>query len=94
MKSAVMLLLILLVSTVAIASESRKGLGLTCEDIGWSDVETMVAPYLDDSMQTALVMQGQSSEYNVSEAAAMAMSESLPDVIKRVLKAVVEAECR
>ncbi len=94
MKTAAMLLLILMTSTGAIASEASKQLGLTCDDFSWSDVEIMVAPYLDDTIMTALVMQGQSSEYNVSEAASMAMSDSLPDVISRILKSLIEAKCR
>ena len=50
-------------------------------------------PYLDDAFYTALVMQGQSANYKTSEAASQAMDESLPDVVKRILRAIIKADC-
>ena len=75
------------------AAENNNQLELTCQDYSWSDVETLVQPYLDDVLLTALVMQGQSSNYKVSEAAIQAMDKSLPDPIKRILKALIDANC-
>ncbi len=66
---------------------------MTCQDYSWSDVEALVQPYLDEVLYTALVMQGQSSNYKVSMAAIQAMDESLPDVIKRILQSLIDADC-
>ena len=70
-----------------------KPLAMTCQDYSWSDVEALVQPYLDDTLYTALVMQGQSANYKTSEAATQAMDESLPDVVKRILRAIIKADC-
>ncbi len=75
------------------SAEKPQALPLTCEDYSWSDVEILVQPYLDDVLHTALVMQGQSSGYITSEAARQAMGESLPDGLKRLLQALIDAEC-
>ena len=66
---------------------------MTCQDYSWSDVEALVQPYLDEVLYAALVMQGQSSNYKVSMAAIQAMDESLPDVIKRILQSLIDADC-
>jgi len=87
-------LFILLFCTVSLhANEPSKPLNMVCEDYSWSDVEQLAQPYLDDVLQTALVMQGQSSDYKVSEAASFAMDKSMPDVVKRILQALIDADC-
>jgi len=76
-----------------IAAENNKHLQVTCQDYTWSDIEILVQPYLDDELFTALVMQGQSSNYNLSEAASQAMNKSLPDSIKTLLQKLIDAGC-
>ncbi len=93
MKNIITIFIILFFSVTASAAENNRTLNMTCQDYSWSDVETLVQPYLDDALFTALVMQGQSSNYKVSEAAIQAMDESLPDVVKRVLRALIKANC-
>ena len=66
---------------------------MTCQGYSWNDVEGLVQPYLDEVFYTALVMQGQNSNYKVSMAAIQAIDESLPDVIKRILQSIIEADC-
>jgi len=73
--------------------ENKRVLNLSCQNFTWSDVQTLVEPYLDDTLYVALVMQGQSSEYNASEAASMAMDEKLPEVIKMILKSIIKENC-
>ena len=80
-------------SNTSHSTEPPKTLTMTCQDYSWSDVETLVQPYLDDALYTALVMQGQSANYKTSEAASQAMDESLPEVVKRILRAIIEADC-
>jgi len=72
---------------------SRRPLALICEEFSWADVEDMVRPYLSDELQTALTMQGQSSEYRVSAAASQALEDSMPEAIKKVLNALIDADC-
>lgn len=93
MKNIITIFIILFFSVTASGTENNRTLNMTCQDYNWSDVETLVQPYLDDVLFTALVMQGQSSNYKVSEAAIQAMDESLPDPIKRILKALIDANC-
>lgn len=81
-KNVVTLLFCLLFSLFCNAADDKQSLSMSCEDYRWSDVETLVQPYLDDELYVALVMQGQSSNYSISAAASQAMDESLPDVIK------------
>ena len=93
MKNISTILIFILFSVAAYGAKENKPLNLTCQDYSWSDVETLVQPYLDDVLFTALVMQGQSSKYKVSEAAIPAMDQSLPDPVKRILKALIKADC-
>jgi len=93
MKYISTILFFILFSTTSYSSEKNNHLKLTCQDYSWTDVETLVQPYLDDVLFTALVMQGQSSNYKVSEAAIQAMDKSLPDAIKRILQALIDANC-
>ena len=82
------------VTTAVNSADINPDLKMTCQDYNWSDVETLVQPYLDDSLFTALVMQGQSSNYKTSAAASQAMNEALPDVTKRILRALIKADCK
>ncbi|MBU2880468.1 hypothetical protein KO525_18775 [Psychrosphaera sp. B3R10] len=66
---------------------------VSCEDVTWNDVVLLVQPHLDDTLNAALVMQGQSSEYHPSAAAIQVMDEPLPENIKRTLKAIIKADC-
>ena len=93
MKNIVLSIILILAAKQGYANGHEKGLNLTCEDYSWSDVEALVEPYMDDSLYTALVMQGQSSGYKTSIAAAHAMDNSLPDVIKRILNSLIKSDC-
>lgn len=65
-----------------------------CEEYEWHDVVKLVEPYLDEMLYAALIMQGQSSEYHPSAAAAsQAMDKSLPKEIQKILNLLIEAEC-
>ena len=93
MKRVVVGFFLLIFSFPSYGIEKNKSLNMVCKDYSWSDVETLVMPYLDDELYTALVMQGQSSNYESSAAASQAMDDSLPDVIKRILQALIVANC-
>lgn len=93
MKRVVICFFLLMFSFSSYGIENKKPLNIVCSAYSWSDVETLVMPYLDDMLYTALVMQGQSSNYEVSAAASQAMDDSLPDVIKRILQALIDANC-
>ncbi len=56
---------------------------IICSDYDWSYVERMVEPYISETLYTALVMQAQSSDYNVAAAAdhALGMSDAYPDSV-------------
>ena len=92
MKNILIILLLALVSTLA-HSEGDIQQSKLCQNYTWNDVEELVQPYLDDSLYVALVMQGQSSNYNVSAAARQAMDKSLPKEVIRLLKTIIEANC-
>ena len=47
------------------ARQSHK-IVVKCKDIAWSDIQTLVQPYLSDDINAALVMQGQNANYKVS----------------------------
>lgn len=93
MRNSVLILALMAFLTRSYAAENSQPLNMTCQDFGWSDIETLAAPYLDDVLFTALVMQGQSSNYNVSSAASQAMDDSMPDVVKRILQSIIDADC-
>lgn len=86
-------MLLLLVVNLSTAMETESSIKISCEDYSWNEVLALVQPYLDDTLYVALVMQGQSVEYNVSEAAIQAFDNSLPDNIQRILEAIIEAKC-
>ena len=93
MKNIAAILFFMLFSVAAYGAENNLSLNMTCQDYSWSDIESLVQPYLDDELFTALVMQGQSSNYETSAAAAQAMDDSLPDVVKRILRSIIKAGC-
>ena len=72
---------------------SDKTLALVCEDFEWDDVLKLAQPYLSDFLYTALVMQGESSEYRLSAAASQAMDDSLPEPVRKILQAMIDADC-
>ena len=93
MKNISTTLILIFISLSSYAAETNTRLNMTCQDYSWSDIETLVQPYLDDTLFTALVMQGQSSNYKASEAARQAMDDSLPNVVKHILRAIIKANC-
>jgi hypothetical protein len=93
MKNIAAILVFMLFSVTGYGAENNRPLNVTCQDYSWSDVEVLVQPYLDDTLFTALVMQGQSSNYKTSEAAIHAMDKSLPDVVTRILQSLIKAGC-
>jgi hypothetical protein len=82
-----------LLSNACFANSQNKKLNLTCQDYSWSDVQVLVSPYLDDDLYTALVMQGLSSNYKTAIAAQQAMDKSLPEIIKKTLQSLIDADC-
>ena len=93
MKYISAILVFMMFSAASYSAENDRPLNLTCQDYSWSDVEVLVQPYLDETLFTALVMQGQSSNYKTSSAAIQAMDKSLPDVVKRILQSLIKADC-
>jgi hypothetical protein len=93
MKNIATILVFMMFSVTAYGIDNNPSLNMTCQDYSWSDVEALAQPYLDDELFTALVMQGQSSNYETSAAATQAMDESLPDVVKRILQSIIKAGC-
>ena len=59
-----------------------------CSNHDWQSVQDLVLPYLGDEMQTAMVMQAQSSEYQPAGAAdfALMFEESYPDSVTLLLQ--------
>lgn len=74
------------------ARQSHK-IVVKCKDIAWSDIQTLVQPYLSDDINAALVMQGQNANYKVSLAAEQIIGEPLPDVIITILESIISADC-
>jgi len=93
MKKITVILVFMMLSVTGYGAENNRPLNMICQDYSWSDVEELVQPYLDDTLFTALVMQGQSSNYKTSAAAMQAMDKSLPVVVKRILKSLIKADC-
>ena len=73
--------------------ETDKLVLIQCKNIAWQDVQLLVQPYLSDTLNAALAMQGQSSNYKVSIAAKEVIDEPLPDIIKTILRAIIQADC-
>jgi len=59
-----------------------------CSEYEWQSVQDMVFPYLEDEMQTAMVMQAQSSEYQPAAAVdfALTFEEAYPDSVTLLLQ--------
>ncbi|NVJ61965.1 MAG: hypothetical protein HWE27_16355 [Gammaproteobacteria bacterium] len=93
MKPLIKTLTVCIITSFANAAEVFSEPKIVCQDYSWDDILEMVQPYLDDTLYVALVMQGQSSNYNVSAAASQAMDESLPKKIKRTLQAIIKENC-
>ncbi|MGB1199545.1 MAG: hypothetical protein ACPG46_10890 [Thalassotalea sp.] len=89
-------LLVIFLMTAFVSIDIRandKLSSLTCEDFNWSDVVTLVEPYLDETLYVALVMQGQSSDYKTSIAASMVIDNSFPINIQKILEFIVKSDC-
>ena len=93
MKKISAILVFILFAVTAHGTDNIQPLNMTCQDYSWGDVETLVQPYLADTLFTALIMQGQSSNYKTSAAAEQALDKSLPDVVKRILLSLIKANC-
>ena len=61
-----------------------------CSNHDWQSVQDLVFSYLGDEMQTAMVMQAQSSEYQPAAAAdfALTFEESYPDSLTELLQKI------
>lgn len=75
---------------MGLACTQTKPQAFQCSSHDWQSVQDLVFPYLDDEMQTAMVMQAQSSEYHISAAAdfALTFEESYPDSLVTLLKKI------
>jgi len=61
-----------------------------CSNHDWQSVQDLVLPYLGDEMQTAMVMQAQSSEYKPAAAAdfALTFEDAYPDSVTKLLQKI------
>ena len=61
-----------------------------CSNHDWQSVQDLVFSYLDDEMQTAMVMQAQSSEYKPAAAAdfALTFEDAYPDSVTKLLQKI------
>lgn len=73
--------------------EADKAVLIQCKHIAWQDVQLLVQPYLSDTVNVALTMQGQSTNYKVSLAAKLVIDEDLPNIVKTILRAIIKADC-
>ena len=75
---------------ISLSCTHMKPQSFQCSDHDWQSVEDLVFPYLDPDMQTAMVMQAQSSEYDIHTAAdfALTFKESYPDSVVGLLKKI------
>lgn len=75
---------------MSLACTQTKPQSFQCSHHDWQSVQDLVFPYLDDEMQTAMVMQAQSSEYKINAAAdfALTFEESYPDSLVMLLKKI------
>lgn len=76
--------------TLTLACAQTNPHSIQCSNHDWQSVQNLVFPYLDDEMQTAMVMQAQSSGYQVSAAAdfALTFEESYPDSVVGMLQKI------
>ncbi|MDZ7755974.1 hypothetical protein [Rhodohalobacter sp.] len=65
-----------------------------CSEYEWQSVQDLVFPYLEDEMQTAMVMQAQSSEYQPAAAAdfALTFEEAYPDSVTALLQKIEKCQ--
>lgn len=89
----VIALFLLSTLTFQLNAAQKPVLELTCKDFSWQDVVVLIEPYVDQSVHSAIVMQGISSNYDIALTASLALEENQPEVIKTVLKYLVEAKC-
>lgn len=91
----VLVLTSLLLSTTSFTLDAKQEtkVELSCNDFSWQDVVVLVEPYLDESLHTAIVMQGINSNYDIALAASMAFEENQPQVIKTILTYLINAKC-
>lgn len=75
---------------ISLSCTHTKSQSFQCSDHDWESVQDLVFPYLDPDMQTAMVMQAQSSEYKINAAAdfALTFEESYPDSLVVLLKKI------
>lgn len=95
MKNILVLVFLIINTNSAYGADTTTTQNKICSEYSWDDVVYMMQDYLDDMLHAALVMQGQSSSYNVSEAAMQAMAEPklLPEDVLRELQAIADAGC-
>ncbi|MCK4744415.1 MAG: hypothetical protein KAT25_11390 [Sulfuriflexus sp.] len=88
-----MTVFLFVITAMGCGTDKTRTLKVSCQNYSWSDVEVLVQPHLDDVLFTALVMQGQSANYKTSAAAEQAMDEALPEDVKGILRALINANC-
>jgi len=64
-----------------------------CQKYDWDKIVYLVEPYMDENMHTALIMQGQSSDYNTAQAAYQALGSVDNKEIEAILEQVIKANC-
>ena len=90
MTKAVLSLAIPIVLAFSVSCIQTKPKAFRCLDYDWHSIHDMVFPYLEDDIQVAMIMQGQSSNYKISMAAdfALAFEDSYPDSLAVLLKKI------
>lgn len=75
---------------ISLSCTHTKPQSFQCSDHDWQSVQELVSPYLNDEMQSSMVMQAQSSEYHINAAAdfALTFEESYPDSLVMLLKKI------
>ncbi|MFO7847838.1 hypothetical protein [Rhodohalobacter sp.] len=75
---------------IALSCAQTNPQSFRCSNHDWQSVQDLVFPYLDDEMQTAMVIQAQSSEYQINAAAdfALTFEESYHDSLVELLQKI------
>lgn len=68
-------------------------LNLTCAQYRWRDIEALAAPYLEEDLQLALTMQALSANYRTAAAATQVLNAPLPQSLKALMQALIDADC-
>ena len=89
----IIIIFMIMIAGVGCETDRTPVLKVSCQDYGWSDVEALVQPHLDDVLFTALVMQGQSANYKTSAAAEQVIGENLPEDVKEIMRELIKANC-